>query len=308
MQVAGMNDEPNDKSRSGRVGATTDLPPDRMTVERFREAFPRARWSDSLNAWFVPGPTAERRISRWLAEMEAEADAIADQKGRDAFDFDPIESRYLEAAPATFKIRTPYSRSVVNEIREIPYARWDGDRRLWTVPYRSIDELRQHWPTIEAAADRAEPEARRARREAIKGTVEEEVSKERMRERRRKRYPVPADDAPPFERAIGTHLDIVFFAGTDGELADPVTIGKFYFPAAEGEEYVWASWRSDSLEELVTTWPARTAPAQRELDRGWWMPTLEELRDARRDAKSRRRAKERKQKETSFGETSAGSP
>lgn len=78
-----MDAEPNDKSASRRgVGATTDLPHDRMTVARFREAFPRARWSDRLNAWFVPGRTAERRIGRWLAEMEAEADRFADEKGR----------------------------------------------------------------------------------------------------------------------------------------------------------------------------------------------------------------------------------
>ncbi|WP_049735719.1 hypothetical protein [Rhizobium ecuadorense] len=291
-----------------REGATTDLPHDRITVRRFREAFPRARWSDSLNAWFVPGRTAEKRIGRWLAEMEAEADRFADDKGRDAFAFEPIESRYLEPAPATFQIRTPYSRTVVNEIREIPLARWDDDRRLWTVPYRSFEELRQHWPAIEAAAERSEPEARRARREAIKGTEEDEASKARMRERRRKRYPVPADDGPPFQRAIGTHAGVVFFIGTDGELADPATIGNFYFPAAEGEEYVWVSWRSGSLEELVTTWPAKTPPDQIELTRGWWMPTLDELRIARRDAKSRRRARERKQKDTTSVERPADSP
>ena len=119
-----------------REGATTELPHDRITVARFREAFPRARWSDRLNAWFVPGRTAEKRIGRWLAEMEAEEDRFADEKGRDVFAFEPIESRYLEAAPATLQIRTPYSRTVVNEIREIPHARWDADRRLWTVPYR----------------------------------------------------------------------------------------------------------------------------------------------------------------------------
>ena len=113
-------------------GASIDLPHDRITVARFRQAFPRARWSDRLNAWFVPGRTAQERISRWLAEMEAEADRFADEKGRDAFAFDPIESRYLETAPAGFLIRTPYSRTVVNEIREIPDARWDADRRLWT--------------------------------------------------------------------------------------------------------------------------------------------------------------------------------
>ncbi|GAA3068653.1 hypothetical protein GCM10010520_15370 [Rhizobium viscosum] len=302
-----MDKETKDRSRPPPgEGATTDLPHDRTTVERFRQAFPRARWSDRLNAWFVPGRTAERRIGRWLAEMEAEADSFADEKGRDAFAFEPIESCYLETAPAAFQIRTPYSRTVVNEIREIPYARWDADRRLWTVPYRSFEELRQRWPAIEAAAERSEPEARLARRKAIKGTAEEAASKARTRERRRKRYPVPAEDAPPLERAISTHIGVIFFTGTDGELADPVTIDVFYFPAADGEEYVWASWRTGTLEELVTTWPVRTAPEQGERDRGWWVPTLEELRVARRNARSRRRAEERKGK--SSGERTADHP
>jgi hypothetical protein len=293
-----MEKEPNDTAPAEpRVGATTDLPHDRITVQRFRESFPRARWSDSLNAWFVPGRTAERRIGRWLAEIEAEAVAFADDKGRDAFTFDPIESHYLEAMPEVIEIRTPYARTIVNEIREIPHARWDGDRHLWTVPYRSIEELRRRWPAIEAAAERGEPEARRARREAITGTEEEEASKARIRERRRKRYPVPADDGPPLERAIGTHVGVVFFISTDGELADPETVSAFYFSALEGEEYIWASWRSGSLEELVATWPARTPPEQIELDRGWWLPTLEELRTARRNAKSRRRARERREEE-----------
>jgi hypothetical protein len=290
-----------------REGATTDLPHDRITIARFREAFPRARWSDRLNAWFVPGRTAQKRIGRWLAEQEAEADRFADEKGRDAFAFDPIESRYLEAASANLQIRTPFSRTVVNEIREIPHARWDEDRRVWTVPYRSIDELRQRWPAIEAAAEWSEPEARRARREAIKGTEEGEASKAKTAERRRKRYPVPAEDAPPFERAIGTQVGVVFFVRTDGELAEPATVSTFYFPAADSEEYVWASWRSGSLEELVTTWPARTPPTQDELERGWWTPALDELRIARRDAKSRRRAEERKQKDSPSRERSTDS-
>ncbi|MBZ9792604.1 hypothetical protein K9B32_21225 [Rhizobium sp. 3T7] len=304
-----MDEQTKDTSdRPPREGATTDLPHDRITVERFRQAFPRARWSDRLNAWFVPGRTAEKRIGRWMAELEAGADRFADEKGRDAFTFEPIKSRYLEAAPAFLQIRTPYSPSVVNEIREIPYARWDADRRLWTVPYRSLDELRQRWPAIEAAAERNEPEARRARREAIKGTEEDEASKARTRERRRKRYPVPAEDGPPFERAIGTHVGVVFFIGTDGELADRATVSAFYFPAANSEEFVWASWRTGTLEELVTTWPARTPPDQDELKRGWWMPDLEELRIARRDAKSRRRASERKQKDNSSGGRTADHP
>ncbi|KAA1183552.1 hypothetical protein FP026_05725 [Rhizobium tropici] len=288
-------------------GATAELPHDRVTVERFRQAFPRARWSDRLHAWFVPGRTAERRIGRWLAEMEAEAGRFADEKGRDAFAFEPIESRYLEVGPATLQIRTPYSRTVINEVRQIPYARWDVDHRLWTVPYRSFAELRQRWPAIEAAAARSEPEARRARRVAIKGTEEEEASKVRMMERRRKRYPVPPDDAPPFDRAIGTHIGIVFFTRTDGEIADPATVTGFYFAAAAGEDYVWASWRLGTLEELVTTWPARTLPEKSERDRGWWIPTLEELRIARRDARSRLRTKKRKQRDNPSSERPADS-
>jgi hypothetical protein len=203
------------------------------------------------------------------------------------------------------EIRTPYSRSVIDEIRETPYARWDADRRLVTVPYRSLDALRQRWPAIEAAAGRSEPEARRARREAIKGTEVDEEFKARTRERRRKRYPVPIDACPPFERAIGTHVGVIFVLGTHGELANPDTVSAFYFPALAGQEYIWTSWRSGSLEELVTTWPARALPEHGELVRGWWMPTLEELRTARRDAKSRQRARVRREEKGSSGEKSA---
>jgi len=229
------------------VGATTDLPHDHITVQRFRETFPRARWSDRLNAWFVPGRTAGKRIGRWLAEMEAEADAFADEKGRDAFAFEPIESRFLEAAPSGLEIRTPYSRTVVTEIREIPLARWDADRRLWTVPYRSLEDLRGRWPAIEAAAERNEPDVRKARREALKGTEEEAAAKAKTTEQRRKRYPVPLDDFPPFERAIGTHAGVVIFTDTQGELADSKVVTTFYFQPPSDEEYVWAAWRPGPL-------------------------------------------------------------
>lgn len=303
-----MEEGPDNKAPStSSTGATTDLPHDRITVRRFREALPRARWSDSLNAWFVPGRTAKRRISRWFAGIEAEAEAFADEKGRDSFAFDPIESPYLKAGQSSFQVRTSYSRTIVNEIREIPFARWDADRRLWTVPYRSFDELRRRWPAIEAAAGRNEPEIRKARREALKSSDEEEASKTRMRERRRKRYPVPADDGPPFERAIGTHVGVVFFTGTDGELADTATVDAYYFSAGHEAEFVWMSWRPGSLEELVATWPARTSPGQSERGRGWWLPTLDELRITRRDARSRRRARQRRQEEAS-SEGAAESP
>ncbi len=284
------------------VGATMDLPHDRMTVERFREAFPRARWSESRKAWFVPGRTAQKRIGRWLAEIEAEADAFADDKGRDAFAFDPIESRYLEAGTAALLIRTPYSKTLVSEIREIRDARWDADRRLWAVPYRSYEDLRRRWPIIERIAARSEPEARKARREASRGTEEDEIARARSRERRRKRYPVPSDQIPPFARAIATHIGVIVFARLDGELADAETVHAFYFPPDTGSDHVWIAWRTGTLEELVTTWPAPSGPTAQERHCGWWLPTLDELRVARRDARSREKSRQRRLKEASSDE------
>ncbi|WP_201445661.1 hypothetical protein [Belnapia sp. F-4-1] len=82
----------------GASGATAAFPYDRMTIERFREAFPRARWRDDLNAWFVPGARAERRLTAWIGREWSGVLAHADQRGRDALAFDPIYSPYLEVA------------------------------------------------------------------------------------------------------------------------------------------------------------------------------------------------------------------
>jgi hypothetical protein len=83
---------------------------------------------------------------------------------------------------------------------------------------------------------------------------------------------VPVGNVPPFDRAIATHAGVVIFTGTDGEFADPITVSTFYFPVWQSEEHVWASLRPGSLEELVTTWPARTPAEEEDLFRGWWLP------------------------------------
>ncbi|MDB5376953.1 MAG: hypothetical protein JWR00_1399, partial [Rubritepida sp.] len=92
----------------GPPGATAAFPYDRATVERFREAFPRARWREELGAWFVPGTRAERRLTAWSGREWPGVLAYADQRGRDAFTFEPITSPYLEVGD-DFVIRTPYS-------------------------------------------------------------------------------------------------------------------------------------------------------------------------------------------------------
>ncbi|MBX5182251.1 hypothetical protein HJB88_06280 [Rhizobium sp. NZLR5] len=265
-----------------KPGADVSFPYDRMTVEQFRRRFPRARWSDARRAWFVPGRTASRRIGRWLAEQEAEADAHADAKGRDAFAFDPIDSPYLELGKAGFRIRTPYSKTAVDELREVPFSRWDGDLKIWHVPCRSYEELRRRWPDIEAAARRNEPEERRRRAEERKGTALDLRSRLRSAERKRRRYPLPGDDLPPIGRPVAISYGIVVFTEVTGELADPAVVADLY-PRGTDDQ-VWGYWRVPTLEELVRTWPAKMPPLQ---DAKWWLPTIEELRPARHAARSR---------------------
>ncbi len=265
---------------------------DRMTVVRFREIFPNARWSDTLHAWTVPGKTARRRIDRWLAAENARRSQFEEERGRDAYEFEPILSPYLQVFDRGFRVRTPYSRTVVEELRQVPFARWNGDDRAWEVPFSSYDDLQDRWETIVEAARRAEPEERRKRAEARRGTEEEAKAKRRTSERRKKRLPVPGDDLPPLQRPVATAVyGIVVLTEITGELVDPNEVAEHH-PDAD-DEHVWAGWRSPTLDELVHTWPARVEPGEYERLRGWWQPTLDELREARRRAKSidRRRRK-----------------
>lgn len=285
-----MNHEHKEDQDDSPALETVSFPFDRMTVARFRETFPKARWSDRLQAWTVPGSTARRRINRWLASEADRKTPFEEQRGRDAFAFEPILSPYLEVHDRGLRVRTPYSRTVVDELRQVPFARWNGDDKVWEVPYASYDELQQRWELIENAARRAEPEERRKHAEARRGTEEEAKAKRRTSERRRRRLPVPSDDLPPLGRPVVTSAyGIVVVSEITGELVDANDVVEHHPNVSD--EHVWAGWRPPTLEELVHTWPARKEPSEYEKNRGWWQPTSEELREARRQAKSRGRRK-----------------
>ena len=270
--------------------ATVSFAFDRMTVARFREVFPNARWSDALHAWSVPGRTARRRIDRWLASENARRSPYEDERGRDAYQFEPILSPYLQVYDRGFRIRTPFSRTVVDELRQIPFARWNGDDKVWEIPFASYDDLQTRWKDIEAAAKRAEPEERRKRAEDRRGTEDEAKAKRRTTERKKRRLPVSSDDLPPIGRPVATAVyGIVVITEITGEIVDPQEVAEHHPDASD--EHVWSEWRAATLEELVHTWPSREAPGEYEKIRGWWKPTLDELREARRTAKSRERRK-----------------
>ena len=283
-----MNAEQPAKDDVAPSVETVSFPFDRMTVARFRELFPRARWSDRLQAWTVPGKTARKRIDRWLAAEADRQSPFEEEKGRDAYEWEPILSSYLQVYDQGFRIRTPFSRTVVDELRQIPFARWNGNDRVWEVPFASYDDLQHRWEAIEEAAKHNEPDERRKRVEARGGTEEEAKSQRRASERRKRHLPVSKDDLPPLERPVATATyGIVVVTLITGELVEPAEVAEFY-PGA-GEDHVWCLWRLPGLDELVHTWPARTGPGSDEFLRRWWQPTLEELRGARRAARSRQR-------------------
>ncbi len=285
-----MTATPQPKTDDEPQQEMVSFPFDRMTVARFRKEFPRARWSDTLQAWTVPGSTARRRIERWLASEIDRHDPYEQERGRDAYEFEPILSPYLEIIPTGFRIRTPYSRTVVDELRQIPFARWNGDEKVWDVPYASYDDLQHRWEAIEEAAKRAEPEERRKRAEARKGTEEEAKARRRTSERRKRRLPFPSADLPPLDRPVATPaFGIVVITEVTSELVDPAEVAEHH-PDAD-DEHVWAGWRAATLEELIHTWPAKAGPGEYERLRGWWQPEIEELRAARSAAKSRERQK-----------------
>jgi len=279
-----------DGEARAKPGATARFPYDRITVERFRESFPQARWRDDLRAWFVPGARAKARLDRWGARDFPAAQRFADERGRDAFAFEPIVSRYLEAGGDALLVRTPYSRTVVESLRGVPWAVWDSDARSWRVPYRAYEALKAAWPVIEAAAARNEPEAKRLRAAERRGTPEHAEALARSAERRRRRYPLPLSDPPPMGRPVMTHWGPVVFEGSTGEIAEGEALGRFYPLVERGEDLVWGSWRPASLAELIATWPARQPAAETERARGWWQAGLDEIREARRQARSRQRA------------------
>jgi hypothetical protein len=246
-------------------GATATFPYDRMTVERFRKAFPRARWRDDLHAWFVPGTRAEQRLTAWVSREWSGVLAYADQRGRDAFAFEPISSPYLEVADG-FVVRTPYSQTVLAELREVPWARWDPALKAWRVPFRSFEELRRRWPAIEGAARRAEPEERRKREESRRASPEHAERRAEAAERRRHRYPVPEDALPPLDRVLMTHTGCVVFEAISGELVEPMIAARFYPGVAARPAALICSARGFGDTELK---PTRRAPRMKADPAGW---------------------------------------
>lgn len=274
-------------------GAHACFPYDRALVERFREAFPRARWRGEAGCWFVPGVRAAARVDAWMARELSALDRHGDEKGRDAHGFEPLPpSPYLEVGEELV-VRTPYSRTVVEAMRAIPWASWDAEARVWRVPYRSYDALRRRWPEIEAAARRNEPEERRRRAEARSADpAAREEARAREQERRRHRFPVPLSEPPPLGVPVATApYGIVVFEATDADALDPAGLPALYGPPRDGADpLVWAHWRPPSWRELAAARPAAEEPGAA-VRRGWWLPTRAELHDKRRVMRRSERAR-----------------
>ncbi|MBM1175482.1 hypothetical protein [Microvirga arabica] len=266
-----------------KPGAHAVFPYDRDLVRRFREAFPRARWRGAEERWFVPGTTAVQRLDTWMAQELQALDRHADEKGRDAYAFEPLESPYLTIAD-DLRVRTPYSRTIVEALRSIPWASWDPEERIWRVPFRSYEELKSRWHEIEEAARRNEPAARQKRREEQRAQPSEEPNRVQA-ERRRRRYPVPGDDLPPIGFPLTTNRwGVVVFEDIESDpIQDPGMADLYPHVLSDPARYVWARWRIPTLQEVYRTRPSRTdEDSELRSVRGWWWSSREELRERAR--------------------------
>ncbi|MBY0296312.1 MAG: hypothetical protein K2X71_09780 [Methylobacterium sp.] len=264
-----------------RPGVLVAMPFDRDLIARFRETFPTARFRRASRRWFVPGTTAERRVDAWIGREMSRRDAYADDKGRDAYAFEPLESRYLAAVPEGLIVRTPYSRTVVETLRGIAPAHWDPAVRAWRVPWRAYEALKAVWPTIEEAAARNEPHAKRARRAARDPEAESE--------RRRHRFPVPAQDPPPLGVPVETaSYGVVTFEALDAEPLDAGALPAAYAPLPASGRYVWGWWRMPTFSELAEIVPAARPD---DLRRGWWPATRDGIETRRRRLREAERAR-----------------
>jgi hypothetical protein len=105
-------------------------------------------------------------------------------------------------------------------------------------------------------------------------------SRRRSAERTCRHYPLANDDLPPVGRVVAISYGIVIFTDITGELVDLETVAEFYPGATEDD--VWGLWRKPTLDELIGTWPSKTAAPE---GAEWWQPTIEELRPVRRAAR-----------------------
>lgn len=275
-----------------RPGAYAHFPYDRDLLGRFRQAFPRARWRGEEQGWFVPGTTAVERLDAWMARELQTLDRHADAKGRDAYAFEPLQSPYLTVAD-DLQVRTPYSRTIVEALRSIPFARWDPESRIWRVPFRSYERLRLRWPEIEDAARRNEPaEKRRRREERHDGGLE--LASVMQAERRRRRYPVPGDDLPPLGMPVATLPWGVLVFEDIGEEPVAEAAGELYpHVSRDPGRYVWARWRMPTLQEIYRTRPAQDAEELAlRTERGWWWASRDELRERAKRLRETERAQQ----------------
>lgn len=62
----------------------------------------------------------------------------------------------------------------------------------------------------------------------------------------------------------------VVFTVVSGELVEPFEFSAVYTHVSAARDYIWASWHSATLAELIETCPDGRAAGSSDLSRGWW--------------------------------------
>lgn len=139
---------------------TLAFPYDEKLVAEVREIRGR-RWDSSAKVWTFP-MTAIRPL-RALAE----AHGMSSSSAVDALpDLEPVGRPRVGITAGRFTVCFEYDPDLVNRVRDIPGARWNGQDRVWTIDLDSEPEVAQFVvdtdAQIETSADHHLDEARDA--------------------------------------------------------------------------------------------------------------------------------------------------
>lgn len=163
------------------------------------------------------------------------ADRFAEQKARDALEFDPIpQSRWLKRDDKSILVSTAFDPEIVNILKRLG-GRWKEETRQWHLPFSAASRLKEALPEIDrlataAEASKAERESRRQDHLQKERAKVEAEHADRARERAlkapprpfRREYLIPRQGAPRYWlklEAIGDDQSALLGRGSMGWVA-----------------------------------------------------------------------------------------
>jgi len=163
-------------SNIAKTGAYAKIPANGELEAALKAAFPAIGYFADSKKWYLKGKTAQKRLTEWAAsqgdtvqKLQADDDALRASTlklKRDAADIDaatgPLATPHIGVSPQGDRlfVSFPYDQRLVGIIKQVHGARWEADRKVWSVAQLDRPMLRLALAKMEPilaaeAADRA---------------------------------------------------------------------------------------------------------------------------------------------------------